>query len=286
MERDSNIISYSPHYRQMPAIIRDLARAVQDLPDVCLIVKPHPEDRDRLAELRSFGSARVRLSEDLSLPSLLAIADVVVTVNSTVGLEALTRRKPVLVLGQAIYGEKGFTFDLESPARLPERLRESLAAAQNGRFNEAAFHRFLAYLLTHSLFRLNGPDPWGSRDHISQRILSAAASTRGAAPPHSPKLETLRTKNRELLAWLPGPKAGASGPSSLFLLSPQAEVAEFLPRILPQTRVETLDRSNVGRRLVPSLSRSYDAALSFGYPAYPRRVVWALVRARQKFHLC
>ena len=41
---------------------------------------------------------QTRLNTDFSLHSLLSVADVVVTVNSTVGMEALLQHKPVVVL--------------------------------------------------------------------------------------------------------------------------------------------------------------------------------------------
>ncbi len=176
IENDTNITRYSPHYKQMPPIIRDVQAELAPREDVWLIVKPHPEDRSRLGELQSLCGPRTRLCGDLSLGSLLAVANVVVAVNSTVGLEALVHRKSVVVLGRAIYGEKGFTFDLDSPARLGVLLADALRAAEEGVFPDVDFQAFLAYLLTHCLFSLTADDPWRSRQRIASQIATAIGS--------------------------------------------------------------------------------------------------------------
>jgi capsular polysaccharide export protein len=107
IESDTNIVRYSPHYKRMVDVVRDLQRAVA-VTGAILVVKPHPEDRNRLPELRRLCDDKTtRLATDLSVRSLIDAADVIVTVNSTVGLEALIAEKPVVVLGNAIYSGKG-----------------------------------------------------------------------------------------------------------------------------------------------------------------------------------
>ena len=53
IETDSNILYFSPHYSKMIEIIKDIQRAIAQLNDIHFIVKPHPEDRNRLTELLS-----------------------------------------------------------------------------------------------------------------------------------------------------------------------------------------------------------------------------------------
>ncbi len=82
-----------------------------------LVIKHHPMDRgytDYSDFIRNqaarFGlSDRVVYLHDINLPALLKKSSGLVTVNSTVGLSALHHRKPVKVLGKAIYDIPGLT---------------------------------------------------------------------------------------------------------------------------------------------------------------------------------
>ncbi|MDQ5897865.1 MAG: capsular polysaccharide export protein [Pseudomonadota bacterium] len=84
-------------------------------PDLHLAIKHHPMDRayadhrPLIARLtRQLGlQGRVHCLHDQHLPTLLAHARGVVTVNSTVGLQALHHGAPVLPLGEAVYGIPG-----------------------------------------------------------------------------------------------------------------------------------------------------------------------------------
>jgi hypothetical protein len=81
----------------------------------------------------------------------------------------------VVLLGQAVYGEKGFTFDVTDPAALGESLSAALAAARSTGLDPRAFGEFLAYLLKHCLFPLTADDPWQAR----RRIAAAVAASGG-----------------------------------------------------------------------------------------------------------
>ncbi|MBY5923317.1 hypothetical protein [Ferrimonas balearica] len=82
-----------------------------------LCIKPHPAEPDtRILEwLRSESLARGWLLTQAPMPQLLPHARAVVTINSTVGLEAMLLDKPLQVLGRCHYS--AFT---------PKRLRQYL----------------------------------------------------------------------------------------------------------------------------------------------------------------
>jgi capsular polysaccharide export protein len=70
-----------------------------------LVVKPHPAERDGnalLAIMRARRDFNYHLTQ-CGTNALLAKASVVVTINSTVGLEALVHKKRIVTLGRAIY---------------------------------------------------------------------------------------------------------------------------------------------------------------------------------------
>jgi capsular polysaccharide export protein len=104
----------------MPQLIDTVLRsfAAHAAPDSWLVIKNHPLDTglvpyagqiDRLsAELGIEG--RTCYLETGHLPTLLEHARGVITVNSTVGMSALTHRRPTIALGTAIYDLPGLTF--------------------------------------------------------------------------------------------------------------------------------------------------------------------------------
>jgi len=78
-----------------------LVRAVDTLPGVKALIKPHPAEPEDAyaADLRAAGATRVRvLPPGADLMELLHAADGLVTVESLAAVEALVLRRPVLVL--------------------------------------------------------------------------------------------------------------------------------------------------------------------------------------------
>lgn len=91
--------------------------AVEAPPDVSLVVKQHPMDNGleawpwkirRLARESGVGS-RVIAADGGALDLFLEKARGVITVNSTVGLQALRQDCPVIALGDAVYDMQGLT---------------------------------------------------------------------------------------------------------------------------------------------------------------------------------
>jgi capsular polysaccharide export protein len=116
VHNDSQIQWHSP-YRSMEAVIDEVMHSfARHAPaDARLVFKHHPMDRAYcdfgryIAELaNALGVAkRVTYVHDLHLPSLLRCARGVITVNSTVGLQALHHGTPVHTLGDALYDMPG-----------------------------------------------------------------------------------------------------------------------------------------------------------------------------------
>jgi len=119
LNTDSQITHHSLFGSMLNAIevvLASFARHAQ--PDHLLVVKNHPLDTgiaryeqviEQLA--RKYGVAsRLRFLNGGHLPTLLAHAKGVVVVNSTVGLSALHHGRPLIALGNAIYGMPGLTW--------------------------------------------------------------------------------------------------------------------------------------------------------------------------------
>ncbi|MCB9958085.1 MAG: capsular biosynthesis protein [Rhodospirillaceae bacterium] len=140
MEVDFQIRAYSPYRGLKEAIVEVLdsfARAAP--PEVCLAVKTHPFDQgvtpwDRvvkaLAAERGLGD-RVVMLDGGTLKALLARTRGIVTINSTFGIWAIRERRPVHVLGTAVYDVPGLTHqgDLDSFWQAPPPPDRDLADA-------------------------------------------------------------------------------------------------------------------------------------------------------------
>jgi capsular polysaccharide export protein len=119
LDTDSQIRQHSPFGRLSGAIddvIADFARTAPR--DTHLVIKNHPLDNGwinyrRLVERRARAAgaaARIHFIDGGDLGALIDHAAGIVTVNSTVGLTALERGRPVIALGRAVFGIPGLVF--------------------------------------------------------------------------------------------------------------------------------------------------------------------------------
>ena len=95
---DSRIVVVAAKHTQIAAAFPALVAAVRELPDVVLVVRPHPAEGPGPYEQDAAGVANVRIAPPADLGALLAIASVLVTANSTAALEAMPLDVPALVV--------------------------------------------------------------------------------------------------------------------------------------------------------------------------------------------
>jgi hypothetical protein len=82
--------------RSLPALVT----AVRGMPEVMLVIKPHPAETAEVYSTTVAGTANVRvLDPSAPLAPLLAAAHAIVTVNSTVAIDALALGVPAFVIG-------------------------------------------------------------------------------------------------------------------------------------------------------------------------------------------
>jgi len=94
-----NTTASSPH--EKTTLVKALFNAVNSLPDIQLIVKPHPtEDEGFYGRIldEAGGSRIIVVSKSRDTFDLIAACDAVVTENSTVGLEAMVLNKPLITM--------------------------------------------------------------------------------------------------------------------------------------------------------------------------------------------
>ncbi len=129
VREDSQLTVHSPVYgARLDQAIADLVAALAAVaPETRLVVKLHPADRDKTdydPVIRRFP--QVLWLDGGDLHRILPAAAAVVTVNSTVGVEALVFDRPVLVLGNAAYGFDGLVHLVTARAQLRAALARAL----------------------------------------------------------------------------------------------------------------------------------------------------------------
>ncbi|APD88352.1 hypothetical protein BM523_00245 [Alteromonas mediterranea] len=110
VETDSQIISNSPWIRSMAQLYQYLLNVIDQIddPNLHIVIKEHPSEIIRHDDLHN-KHPRILFANQCATQELIERSQAVMTVNSTVGIEALLLDKPVLVLGRACYGIEGVT---------------------------------------------------------------------------------------------------------------------------------------------------------------------------------
>jgi len=152
--QDSQLTVHSAVYgARLDEAIADLVAALAEVaPETSLVVKLHPADRHRTdydPVIRRFPE--VVWLDGGDLRRILPAASAVVTVNSTVGVEALLFDRPVVVLGNAAYGFDGLVQRVTARAQLPAALAQALAAPPDSEtiFSYLLFLYFKAFTHAH-----------------------------------------------------------------------------------------------------------------------------------------
>jgi hypothetical protein len=121
----------APQYVDQLSLVDYLARIVPVTHRV--VVKEHPAqvgalDARRLAELLRRHDNLLLLAPGVNNYDVLAACELVVSVNSKSGAEALLVGRPVLVLGDAFYRASGLVTRVAGSGELPAAIREALRA--------------------------------------------------------------------------------------------------------------------------------------------------------------
>jgi capsular polysaccharide export protein len=151
---DSQLTIHSPIYgNRLDEAVTDLGQALREtVPGLSLVVKLHPADLrktdyDPLVQAYPdviwIGGGDVR--------AILKRSDLVVTINSTVGIEALIFGKPVVTLGNSLYGLEGLVHAVDCRQDLPGALANAISARPDARLVEdyLLFQYYIAFTRGH-----------------------------------------------------------------------------------------------------------------------------------------
>ena len=134
-------------FSEIRHVLGDLTEAVAGLPEVTLIIKPHPAETADVYAPAVAGVANIMIAPARAdLARLLAAADAIVTMNSTVAIDGLVLGVPALVIGLpnnlSPFVEAGAMAGASGPAEIRERLRSLLYDQDARRAVIAAGHAF------------------------------------------------------------------------------------------------------------------------------------------------
>lgn len=270
IQSDSNIQNNSPYFKSMEELICSVT-SVLDGTGVQLIVKPHPEDRSRRDRIEALCShSEVRCCWDLSLQSLLPVTNLVVVINSTVGLEALLQNKPVVALGRSIYDRKGFTMDLDEKTRLGELIHRALGALWQPH-EDPNFWWFLKTLISHHTFFYDKqPDLTDIKPRLSEALGNGKA--KAVSPRRAGKMPELISTNETLSQLMRGEFTGQA-----LVIGPLETVWNEIPG-----RITVVNRSTRPLTLLTFLAHRYDLMICMEWPSNPfLRHAFRLVRANK-----
>ncbi|MGD8238890.1 MAG: hypothetical protein PVH68_10075 [Armatimonadota bacterium] len=114
-----------------------------------IVAKRHPHDASTDAPLRALEARHEHLTvtDDANIHDLLAMADCVCGINSTVLMEALCYGKPVIALGSSCFSGRGFTFDIRDRASLRRALGPGARRLHMTDQRRRRFRRFLHMMM-------------------------------------------------------------------------------------------------------------------------------------------
>ncbi len=150
--------------QELISIVRDVARHLPE--DWRVITKEHPRCLQRY-DIKSMENERFLFANGNATPDLIKNASLIVTLNSSVGLEAMLFNKPVVVLGNAFYA-----FDsLAHKCNNKEELIDIFKNPEQISFNEEARRAFLSYITTNYYLEGNMHKKEFSLTKKNQRII-------------------------------------------------------------------------------------------------------------------
>ena len=131
----SHVFNDSPHtsssmiYQDYFVWLRETTLICESSRKIHLVIKPHPgSSKHEIEQIKNFV-VECQLTNVSVLPmgcntyEILKVADIILTVQGTIGLEAAALGKIVLTAGNAFYAHRGFTFDSSNKSDYTEKLR-------------------------------------------------------------------------------------------------------------------------------------------------------------------
>src|SRR5262249_52984485 len=113
---DSQVLVYSPWIMNMHNFYELISKVSESLDekDLFFVIKEHPSCKMDYSDLKSQNNERIIFANANSTQELIENAEMIITLNSTVGIESLIYNKKVITLGQAFYSGFGLAKNANS----------------------------------------------------------------------------------------------------------------------------------------------------------------------------
>ena len=137
---------FSPHFANSLQALHAVAQAISRARGWFLLVKPHPKGSYPPGVIDRVLGSTGRCVADINLHDALALATLVVTINSTVATEATWQNKPVLQLGRGILSGKRIVSEFDASRPIHAQLEQAMHSWHNKpeRFERGLrFYQFL-----------------------------------------------------------------------------------------------------------------------------------------------
>lgn len=149
--RDTQIFYNSPNISNMEQFLDLVYDAVlrfnrENRRNLKIIVKEHPEDMSRNnyknLKRRYRNVKEIIFVQKYNVKHIIKKSAAVITINSTVGIEALAKEKRVITLGEALYNIEGVVHHVKDLTALHDEIKNSL----NTPLNIDRIQKFIYYL--------------------------------------------------------------------------------------------------------------------------------------------
>ncbi|MFW6016587.1 MAG: hypothetical protein ACOCRK_09120 [bacterium] len=172
---DTQVLIHSPLVRDMPQLIEESYKAVDNLnlrfkENYHLVIKEHPQDIGRINYdyiYKKYSYKNLKVFRSGNVHGLLKKANAVITINSTVGIEALLHYKPVITLGNAFYNIKDLVYNVDQLDNLSQELYNAIRCE----VNKELIDKFLYFLRYEYLLKSGKKGQKVSESMVIKRIV-------------------------------------------------------------------------------------------------------------------
>lgn len=174
---DSQLLFHSPLVGQdLPRLLRETSKSLRQIAKHHrLVVKLHPEDLGKTDyEAISRQIPDILFVQGMDVRKLIAGADAVVTINSTVGFEAILMEKPVVAVGRNFYTIRPLTIPVTDYRQMAPALEEALSV-----HHDAGIVHRLVHLARHRYFAAGSWKDHSPRSYepVARRLVEEANAT-------------------------------------------------------------------------------------------------------------
>jgi len=158
---DTQVLLNSPYISNMYELVDVVYNALERFnyineEDFWLVVKEHPCGRIDYSDLKKkYQNKKVIFTITPPCSSLIELSKAVITINSTVAIESLLKRKAVITLGRDYYNVEGLVHHCNDLSRLHEYMGKALSE----KVNNELLDKFLYYLRYEYLVETDKENP-------------------------------------------------------------------------------------------------------------------------------